>query len=133
MTDLDERESLGGSRGPRRTPTTSLRAPQVPAQNVPKALATRKIDDEVNGRIQHLERVRCVEQVEADVSAALHFPAGRHLHNTCRSVTHHEHDNDDHHHQGDVVFIRQTARRHSPSAALRAPEGDDDARVHIGQ
>ena len=72
-------------------------------------------------------------QEETDVSTVAEAMTGCHLNDTSRRVAHHKHDNDDYHHQGYVVFIRQAARCHSPSAALRMPEGDDDARVQIGK
>ena len=74
-----------------------------------------------------------MEEDEANSDAAVALPARRHLRDARRGQTHHEDDDDDDHHQRDVVLVRQAARRHSPSAALRSPEGDDDARVHVGE
>lgn len=83
---------------------------QYPAELLP----VDAVDDEVDGRVKHLERVAQLHDDEAERAALLHAILPQQLHDPGRRVAHNEHDDDDNHDERDVLVADLT---HRPSAA----------------
>ena len=101
-------------------------APPAAAQALPEALATDAVDDEVDGRVEHLEHVARLADDEAGAAARLLAVLQHDLDEACRRVAGDEDDDDDDHHQRDVV-LGAGARVKSLPASAQGAVGDDEA------
>ena len=124
LRDVDERQSLGQRRARRRrraSPERDRLHAQVCAEDVAEPLPEDEIDEEVDGRVEDLERVGDVREVVDEVLAPLGLVAPDHLDYTRRGLTQHEDDDDDDHDEGYILLVvAATARHASPPLQGRA-------------
>ena len=74
-------------------------------QHVEKSVAKCDVNDEVDGRVDHLQTVAHVDQKELGVRTCVVLIRVSHLHAASRCLAEHEHDDDDNHDQRDVVVV----------------------------
>ena len=96
----DDEGRVPGARVQLREAALAHALTQYPAELTP----VDAVDDEVDGRVEHLERVDELRHDEADCAALLHAVRPQQLHDARRRIAHDKHDNDDDHDERDVLI-----------------------------